>query len=186
MEDKKKIVITQAQIMICKALAAGDVERDQAKAEAEGIPFDYEAVKAQREQEMIISYARELQRMQEREEKCDKAFQNVIRYLSPSPKMSSIIYEYIPDMKTFREISDEDFAKLHGVGKKTIEDFKKMRALADNPKVRVKLNKAITAARRFYNYRDEHSDVIRTYTHLQRNVKTTDRELSWVLERYNG
>lgn len=181
-----KIRLTQSQVMICKALAAEDVERDQAKAEAEGIPFDYEAAKAQREQEMILSYARELRRMQEWEEKRDKAFQSVIRSLNPSPKMSSIIYEYIPDMKTFREISDEDFAKLHGVGKKTVEDFKKMRALADNRKVRVKLNQAITATRRFYDFRDEHKDIIRMYTLLQRNVKTTDRELSWVLERYSG
>lgn len=181
-----KIRLTQSQVMICKALAAEDVERDQAKAEAEGIPFDYEAAKAQREQEMILSYARELRRMQEWEEKRDKAFQSVIRSLNPSPKMSSIIYAYIPDMETFRKISDEDFAKLHGVGKKTVEDFKKMRALANNPKVRVKLNEAIAATRSFYDFRDRHSDVIRTYTHLQRYVKTTDRKLAWVLRDYNG
>ena len=102
--EAKKIRIPQTQINICKAIAAGDVERDRAKAEAEGIPFDYEAVKAQREQEMIVSYARELQRMQEWEETRDKAFQHVISDLVTSTKLDSYIREHVPNLKTLRDM----------------------------------------------------------------------------------
>lgn len=177
-----KIVITQSRLRLFEALAEGFAKEDQEKAEAAGSPFDYDAAFKKHRDTLIRAHAEQIAKEQRR----DKAFQSVIRSLNPSPKMSSIIYEYIPDMKTFREISDEDFAKLHGVGKKTAEDFKKMRALANNPKVRVKLNEAIAATRSFYDFRDRHSDVIRTYTHLQRYVKTTDRKLAWVLRDYNG
>jgi len=185
--EAKKIRISQTQINICKAIAAGDVERDQAKAEAEGIPFDYEAVKAQREQEMIVSYARELQRMQEWEETRDKAFQHVITDLITSTKLYNYIHDHVPNLKALRDMDPADVLKVDGYGKKTMEELKTLQDRLDSHRnIMPRLNKAIQAERHLRGFTNEHRDTIQTYKTLQRNVRSTERDLLQTWKYYVG
>ena len=120
MEVKKKIVLKQSQIQMCKLLAAAGLDEEKAKAEAEGIPFDYEAEKAKREHEFIMAYANEMRRMQDWEETRDKGFHRVISMLIGCDRLHNYIREHVPNLKALRELDPAEVLKTHGYGKKTL------------------------------------------------------------------
>jgi hypothetical protein len=187
MADKKKIRLTQMQINICKALAVDFIEKDRASAEAKGLLFDYEAVKARREEEMIVSYARELQRMQDWEDSRDKAFHDVIGGLINYSKTYNYIRDHVPNLKALREMDPTEASMKVGYGKKTVEDLKALQdRLNYQRSFMPKLNKAIKAARMFADYTSRHRDIISTHATLRRNLRTAERALEFTWRNYGG
>jgi hypothetical protein len=53
----REIFLRREEINMCKLLAVAGLEEERAEAEAKGEPFDYEAIKAEREKEFILLYA---------------------------------------------------------------------------------------------------------------------------------
>lgn len=185
MEDKKKIVITQAQLKICKLFAAEGLERDKAKAEAEGIPFDYEAEKAKREHEFIMFYAAEMAKKRDWEETRDKAFQSVIGELVGSTKLDNYIRDHVPNLKALRDMDPADVLKADGYGKKTVEDLRKLQeGLTKHRNILPRLNKAIEADRHLRNFVREHSSMLNVYRTLQRTARSTESHLSQTWKYY--
>jgi hypothetical protein len=187
MEAKKKIAITQTQLKLCKMFAAEGLERDKAKAEAEGIPFDYEAEKAKREHEFIMFYAAEMAKERDWEETRDKAFQSVIGELVGSTKLDNYIRDHVPNLKALRDMDPEDVLKADGYGKKTVEDLRKLQAgLTKHRNIMPRLNKAIEADRHLRNFVHEHSSTLSLYRTLQRTARSTERHLSQTWKYYVG
>lgn len=172
MEDKKKVVLRQSQIQMCKLLATAGLGDEKAKAEAEGIPFDYEAEKVKREQEFVIFYVNELRRMEDWEETRDKGFHRVISTLIGGDRLYNYIREHVPDLKALRELDPAEVLKTHGYGKKTVEELKTLQArFLKHRNILPRLNKAIQAERYLQKFTEEHSDTIQTYKALQRRAK---------------
>jgi DNA-directed RNA polymerase alpha subunit len=172
MEVKKKIVLAQSQIKICEMLATAGLDEDQAKVEAEGIPFDYEAEKAKREHEFIMFYANEMRRMRDWEETRDKGFHRVISALIGCDRLYNYVREHVPDLKALRELDPAEVLKVHGYGKKTVEELKTLQErFTKHRNILPRLNKAIQTERHLQKFTEEHSDTIRTYKALQRNAK---------------
>jgi hypothetical protein len=172
MADKKKIVLTQSQIKICKMLATSGLDEAQAKVEAEGIPFDYEAEKAKREHEFIMFYAAEMAKKRDWEETRDKGFHTVIAALIGCDRLYNYVREYVPDLKALRELDPAEVLKAHGYGKKTVEELKTLQArFSKHRNILPRLNKAIQAERYLQKFTEEHRDTIQTYKALQRRAK---------------
>ena len=172
MEAKKKIVLTQSQIKICKMLATAGLDEDQAKAEAEGIPFDYEAEKAKREHEFLMFYVAEMAKDRDWEETRDKGFHSVISTLIGCDRLYNYVREHVPDLKALRELDPAEVLKVHGYGKKTVEELKTLQErFTKHRNILPRLNKAIRSERYLQEFTKEHNDTIRTYKALQRNAK---------------
>jgi hypothetical protein len=185
MEDKKKIILTQSQIKICKLFAAEGLEDERAKAEAEGIPFDYEAEKAKREHEFIMFYAAEMAKKRDWEETRDKAFQSVIGELVGSTKLDNYIRDHVPNLKALRDMDPADVLKADGYGKKTVEDLRKLQeGLTKHRNILPRLNKAIEADRHLRNFVHEHSSMLSVYRTLQRTARNTESYLSQTWKYY--
>lgn len=186
MEDKKKIILTQSQLKMCKLLATAGLDEDQAKAEAEGIPFDYEAEKVKREQEFIIFYVNELRRMEDWEETRDKGFHKVISGLT-TLKLISYIRDHVPNLKALRDMDPADILKEHGYGEKTAKELKTLQdRLGSHRNIMPRLNKAIQAERRFIDFTSEHRDTVQIYKALIRGVKSTEHELRRTWRQHGG
>lgn len=174
MEVKKKIVLRQSEIQMCKMLATAGLDEDQAKAEAEGIPFDYEAEKAKREHEFLMFYVAEKKKARDWEEARDKGFHRVISTLIGCDRLYNYVREHVPDLKALRELDPAEVLKVHGYGKKTVEELKTLQdRFSKHRSILSRLNKAIQAERSLQGFTDEHYDTIRTYKALQRNAKNT-------------
>jgi hypothetical protein len=187
MEVKKKIVLTQSQIKICKMLATAGLDEDQAKAEAEGIPFDYEAEKAKREHEFIMFYAAEMAKARDWEETRDKAFYSVITTLIGCDRLYNYVREHVPDLKALRELDPAEVLKVHGYGKKTVEELKTLQDRLDSHRsIMPRLNKAIRAKRGLQQFTDEHYDTIQVYKALLRGTKSTEHDLIRTWRQYAG
>jgi hypothetical protein len=187
MEVKKKIVLRQSEIQMCKLLATAGLDEDQAKAEAEGIPFDYEAEKAKREHEFIMFYAAEKKKERDWEETRDKAFQSVIGELVGSTKLDNYIRDHVPNLKAFRDMDPADVLKVAGYGKKTADELRKLQAgLTKHRNIMPRLNKAIEADRHLRNFVREHSNTLTLYRTLQRTARSTERHLSQTWKYYAG
>jgi DNA-directed RNA polymerase alpha subunit len=172
MTDKKKIVLTQSQIKICKLFAAEGLDEEKAKVEAEGIPFDYEAEKAKREHEFIMFYAAEMAKKRDWEETRDKGFHRVISTLIGCDRLYNYVREYVPDLKALRELDPAEVLKTHGYGKKTVEELKTLQErFIKHRNILPRLNKAIQAERYLQKFTEEHRDTIQTYKALQRRAK---------------
>jgi DNA-directed RNA polymerase alpha subunit len=187
MEVKKKIVLRQSEIQMCKLLATAGLDEDQAKAEADGIPFDYEAEKAKREHEFIMLYAAEKKKERDWEETRDKAFHRVISTLVGCDRLYNYIREHVPDLKALRELDPVEVLKTHGYGKKTVEELKTLQwRFIQHRNILPRLNKAIQAERGLQKFTDEHSDTIRTYKLLHSNAKHTKRFLDQTWKYHAG
>jgi hypothetical protein len=185
MEAKKKIILRQSEIQICKSLALGFVDEARAKAEAEGTPFDYEAEKAKQEHEFILAYAKEKQKTQEWEETRDKGFHIVIGELIASTKLYNYVRENVPNLKALRDMDPADVLAANGYGKKTAAELKTLQErLGRHRSIMPRLNKAIDAHRRFQGFRSEHRDIINTYKNLQRNADKTQKDFELMWRRY--
>ena len=187
MEDKKKIVLRQSEIQMCKLLATAGLDEDQAKAEAEGIPFDYEAEKAKREHEFLMFYVAEMAKERDWEETRDKAFQSVIGELVGSTKLDNYIRDHVPNLKALRDMDPADVLKADGYGKKTVEDLRNLQeGLTKHRNILPRLNKAIEADRHLRNFVREHSSMLNLYRTLQRTARSTERQLSHTWRYYGG
>jgi hypothetical protein len=187
MEVKKKIVLRQSEIQMCKLLATAGLDEDQAKAEAEGIPFDYEAEKAKREHEFIMLYAAEKKKERDWEETRDKAFQSVISDLVGSTKLYNYIRDHVPNLKALRDMDPADVLKADGYGKKTVEDLRKLQeGLTKHRNILPRLNKAIEADRHLCNFVREHISMLNLHRTLQRTARSTKRHLSQTWKYYVG
>jgi hypothetical protein len=187
MEVKKKIVLTQSQIKICKMLATAGLDEDQAKAEAEGIAFDYEAEKAKREHEFIMFYAAEMIKNRDWEETRDKAFYSVITGLTTNIKLNSYIRDHVPNLKALRDMDSADILKVDGYGEKTAKELKTLQDRLDSHRsIMPRLNKAIRAKRGLQKFTDEHYDTIQVYKALLRGTKSAEHDLSWTWRQYGG
>ena len=187
MEVKKKIVLRQSEIQMCKLLATAGLDEDQAKAEAEGIPFDYEAEKAKREHEFLMFYAAEKAKERDWEETRDKAFQSVISELVGSTKLDNYIRDHVPNLKALRDMDPADVLKADGYGKKTVEDLRNLQeGLTKHRNILPRLNKAIEADRHLRNFVREHSSMLNLYRTLQRTARSTERQLSHTWRYYGG
>ena len=187
MEDKKKIVLRQSEIQMCKLLATAGLDEDQAKAEAEGIPFDYEAEKAKREHEFIMFYAAEKKKERDWEETRDKGFHRVISTLIGCDRLYNYIREHVPDLKALRELDPAEVLKVHGYGKKTVEELKTLQErFIKHRNILPRLNKAIQAERYLQKFTEEHRDTIQTYKALQRNARHDKSFLDQTWRYYGG
>jgi hypothetical protein len=185
MEDKKKITLRQSEIQMCKLLATAGLEDERAKAEAEGIPFDYEAEKAKREQEFIMFYAAEKTKERDWEETRDKAFQSVIGELVGGTKLDNYIRDHVPNLKALREMDPAEVSMKVGYGKKTVEDLRKLQeGLTKHRNILPRLNKAIEADRHLRNFVREHSSTLSLYRTLQRTARSTESHLSQTWKYY--
>lgn len=180
-----KIRITQSTLLVLEMLAAGSAKEDQEKAEAAGLPFDYEESLKKYKDEFIESYARQERENKERQDRKDRAFLSAIHDVAKSTKLWNLFEDHVSNLEIFLNISDDEVAKIWGVGQKTLDEFKKARALVSNPKVRTKLNKAIAANRKFYAYQRENRDVLRVYHDLEWNMRSAERDLAWIVKRYD-
>lgn len=166
--EKKKIVLTQSQIKICKLFAAEGLDKDKAEAEAKGIPFDYEAEKAKREHEFIMFYAAEMVKDRDWEEERDKAFHKIIPTVIGWGKLYNYVRDHVPDLKAMRELDPADVFKTHGYGKKTAEGLREVqKRIRDYPKILTKLNKAIEQERRMAYLRAEHGALVSNYNMMK-------------------
>lgn len=182
-----KIRMTQSELMICKALAANDIARAQAEAQEKGEPFDYEAVKAQREQEMILAYARELRRMNEWDKRKDKAFHSLIGEFCRSTKLYNYICNHVPDMATLRKMDPEEVRKTASYGQKTVDEIKKLQGdIERHRSILTAFNKALADEHRTGKFLEAYGDIIREYNALKRRGKNTRLQLEHVWRRYNG
>jgi hypothetical protein len=187
MEVKKKIVLTQSQIKICKMLATAGLDEEQAKAEAEGIPFDYEAEKAKREHEFIMFYAAEMAKDRDWEETRDKGFHRVISTLIGCDRLYNYVRGHVPDLKALRELDPAEVLKTHGYGKKTVEELKTLQGrFIQHRNILPRLNKAIQAERSLQKFTDEHNDMVQVYKALQRNAKHTKQDLDQTWKYHAG
>lgn len=187
MEGKKKIVITASEARICKLLAVAGLDDEKAEAEAKGIPFDYETVKTQREQEFIRLYAEEIRKKQNWEATRDKAFHSVISGVITSPKLDRYVHEHVPDLKAFREMDPAEILKVHGYGQKTADELSAIQArIQKHPKILTRLNKAIEAQRRMYRLIDEYKDIITMYNRLRANTRHTRDDVQSTWRYYGG
>ena len=180
-----KIKITQSTLLVLEMLAAGFAKEDQEKAEAAGLPFDYEESLKKYKDEVIEAYVRQEKENKERQDRKDRAFLSAIRNITNSTKLCNLFEDHVSNLEIFLNISDDEVAKIWGVGQKTLDEFKKARALVSNPKVRTKLNKAIAANRKFFDYQEENRDVLRVYHDLRWNTRSTERDLEWIVKRYD-
>jgi hypothetical protein len=179
MEDKKKIVLRQSEIQMCKLLAKVGLDDKKSEAEANGISFDYEAEKAKCEHEFIMLYAAEKAKERDWEDRRDKAFQYVISELILSTKLANYIEANVPDLKTFREMDPAEVLKVQGYGKKTADELREVQTrISTHPKLLTRINKAITVQRRLIQLLDEHRGVISQYNRLKAEVRHTSRDLS--------
>jgi hypothetical protein len=187
MADKKNIVVTHTEMTMCKMLAVAGLDEQRAKAEAEGIPFDYEAEKAKREQEFILLYAEQKRKKKEEEEKKDRAFQSVICEVVWQTKLYSYIEDHVPDLNTLRNMDPADVLKVQGYGKKTADGLKKVQDnIRKNPRVLTRLNKAIEVQRRLFSLLDEHGEVIDRYNGLRSEARRTCDNLNSTWSYYGG
>lgn len=191
MADKKKIVLRHSEVQMCKLLASAGLDDKKAKAEAEGIPFDYEAEKAKCEHEFIMLYAAGKAKKRDWEDKRDKAFQYVISEIVMSIKLMNYIEANVPDLKTFREMDPAEVLKVQGYGKKTADELREVQTrINTHPKLLTRINKAIAVQRRMNQLLDEHRGIISQYNRLKAEVRHTSRDVgnyvAFIKTKYTG
>ena len=191
MADKKKIVLRHTEVQMCKLLASAGLDDKKAKAEAEGIPFDYEAEKAKCEHEFIMLYAAGKAKKRDWEDKRDKAFQYVISEIVMSIKLMNYIEANVPDLKTFREMDPAEVLKVQGYGKKTADELREVQTrINTHPKLLTRINKAIAVQRRMNQLLDEHRGIISQYNRLKEEVRHTSIDVgnyaAFIKTKYTG
>lgn len=187
MEVKQKIVLTESEINICKSIATAGVDEKKAEADAKGIPFDYEAEKAKREQEFILLYAEQKKKMQDWETLRDKAFHSVIGAIIPSTKLNNYVRNHVLDLKTFQEMDPSDILKVSGYGKKTADELREIQErIRRHPKILTRINKAIEAQRRLDRHLSEHRDTISAYIRMKSESRHTYNVVDSVWRYYGG
>lgn len=186
-EDKKKIVLNQSEIQICKMFAADGLDKAKAEAEANGLPFDYEAEKAKREHEFIMLFAAEKAKDRDWEEERDKAFHLVIPEVIRSTKLYNYVRNHVLDFEAMRKLDPADILKVQGYGKKTADELRDIQTrFRNHPKIVTRINAAIKQQRHMSRFLSEHGTTIGQYSRLRAETRHTRMDVSNTWRYYGG